>query len=230
MNYQRALDVIKKVYPQLSHLPLKDAVRTAYLGLLKSHDGCALSLYRKIRKDRIMHCPEDYHQRLRSFLRCQNYEKSYQEIEAMEKYFSNLEIPYEMIVSSVVALMYDTSNISKGYLWWDTPFQGFTFSKDNIMSLYAHTHFVVDNEDFSKSFNDVMWHTPPRNIYKYTFEITNKFSQCNFTLGLPKEQTLVAGHTVWRVQEHVPQYDINLKRIVHPTTFTFVKNNNRIVI
>jgi hypothetical protein len=139
--------------------------------------------------------------------------------------------------------MYDTSFIQKGYFWSDTPFRGFTFSGnyvdvdgdefddeyDNVMSLYAHTHFVVDDEDFGKSFSDVMCHSSKRSIYKNIFEITNdKFGLCNFTLELPNEQTLVSSHTIWRVQEHTPYADINSQRLITPTTFTLVENNNRI--
>lgn len=227
MNFQRALDVLKKVYP---HLSPKEAVDTAYLNLLNSHDGGSLSFYRKTRLNRIVHCPEDHHIRLRDFLRHQNYEKSYHEIEAMEKHFSNMEISYETILSSVVALMHNTPFTSKGYFWSDTPFHRFMFSKENTMHHYIHTHLIVDDKDFGKSYDDVMAHSSKRNIYKNIFEITNdKFGLCNFTLGLPKDQTLVASHTIWRVQERaILCYNVDSTRLITQTTFTFVENNNRV--
>lgn len=191
-----------------------------------------MSLYRKTRKDRIRNCPEDLQIRLQELLHKTNFQTAYYIIEDMEKHFSNMDITYDTIVSSIIALMDDTSYVRKGYFWSDIPFHGFMLTrteKINATFLYAHTHFVLDNEDYGKSFNDVTRHSTKRNIYKNTFEITNdNFGLSNFALELSKDQTLFAGHTIWRVQEHIPYVDINSQLLVNSSTFTFVENNNRV--
>jgi len=119
------------------------------------------------------------------------------------------------------------------YTWSLYGFGNLLVTKGGDKYVYAHTHFVIDHHHDGPSWKNttlgVSRFVPniAKNIfYPYVSRDHDKEENTHL-LPIPNEQTLVSGHTLWRVQEKEP-YNIpnprnpSIELLVVPREYTFV--------
>jgi hypothetical protein len=230
INYALALC---KRYP---HEPnFQETMRAAYADVMRKHFNGDLEKYRDERRARVRGVESCNLSEMSNLLGRKEYKALYREIEitASKLFSDNPEyISLDQVVAAVISFMCGLPATRKAHLWTRSAFGDIHASVGDSSYVYAHTHFSLDNKRNGDSLVKLMKNPSATEIYRNVFTLYFDGSvNAKHVMTSADDRTLVAGHTLWRVQEQdcfYVQRPNMAPVLVLPRSYSFVAYNDQL--